>query len=1380
MKKSTPTAEHKRLEDYREQKSNWKHWGPYLAERAWGTVREDYSANGDAWHYLSHKDARSTAYRWNEDGLAGICDRNQYLCLSLALWNGKDPILKERLFGLTGPQGNHGEDVKEYYFYLDSTPTHSYMKMLYKYPQSEFPYQDLLTENARLTKRDFEYELLDTGVFDENRYFDVFIEFAKAAQNDILLTYTVHNRGPETAGLHLIPTLWCRNTWSWGYPSGPMSDVPYKPEMTLSEEGAISISHPALGDYKLYVENGPEILFTENETTEPGQYGKDAFHRYLIEKDENAVNPENRGTKACAVFRLEIEPGKSQEVRCRLVDRSVKSPFRNFNKTFQTRKTEADEFYKTVVNSELNEDEQLVQRQALAGMLWTKQLYYYDVEQWLSADGERLQRRHDRNAQWNHLANFDIISMPDKWEYPWYATWDLAFHCLPLAMVDLQFAKRQLELVTREWYMHPNGQLPAYEWNFNDVNPPTPAWGVWRLYQMEEELTGKKDRAFLEGLFHKLLLNFTWWVNRKDETGRNIFQGGFLGLDNISVFDRSASLPEGGRIDQADGTAWVASFCLTLLKMALELAKENPVYEHSASKLFEHFLRIAEAVNDEDDVSLWDERDGFYYDRLYLQDGTTIPLKVRSMVGLLSLTVVETLDEEVFENHPTFARRVDWFLHHRPHISNHTEVMRTQDGKKRRLLAFLSDDKLRRLLEYLLDEAEFLSDYGIRSLSRYHESQPFSVQLGQRKFSIHYEPAESSSRMFGGNSNWRGPVWFPINYLLIESLQKFHHFYGDDFKVEFPTGSGRLLNLDQVASELSRRLCELFLEDNSGRRPVYGGTDIFREEHWNKHILFYEYFHGDNGAGLGASHQTGWTGLVAKLLQDCPGKAARLTEDRSAWHKMLRLNRFWKDRSDNASSNCVQQELLKILLEKGTTCLTRSVQPHWPLNAETAFGAIPTPLRLHADPRFSGKGITIAFIDSDFYPHPDLVEPQNRIKALVDTTKSSTKTYRFEADETPRWPGWDKRKASQWHGMMTSTCAAGNGHLSEGFYRGLASDSEVVLIRTINSKGHITDAAIQRALDWVEKNHEEFGIKVVNLSVSADPVREFAENPIDNSINRLVQQGVVVTAAAGNEGVRRLNPPATSPSALTVGGIDDKNTFDRKQIKLWHSNFGSGGGGVHKPEIVAPSLWVVSCIMPGSQVEEEAQDLFQDPEANQERIRDLKLVSPHYKHVDGTSFAAPIVASACACIMEACPGIAPHSIREALIKTAQTVKDADEARQGHGVVRPGLALAYAVDHFHQHKTHVVSTPHLENGRVTFLYHDHSAGVVEIAGSWDRWKEKLEMVNVEPGIWKLDIKRPRSGTHYYKFILNRNQWVDDPANPLKEPDHVGGFNSVLKV
>jgi hypothetical protein len=872
------TAEALRLEEDAQRKKNWKRWGPYLSERAWGTVREDYSPYGTAWDYLSHDHARSKAYRWNEDGLGGISDRQQFICFALALWNGRDPILKERLFGLTGSEGNHGEDVKEYYFYLDSTPTHSYMKYLYKYSQAEFPYTQLVEENRRRGRGALEFELIDTGVFDDNRYFDVFVEYAKAAPEDILIRIQISNRGPEAAPLHLLPTLWFRNTWSGGL------DV-RRPRLRVLDGTTIEVNHEYYGKRWLSCEGTPELLFTENESNIRRLYGaenstryvKDGINNYIVHGVQEAVNPEQRGTKAAAHYPLLVGPGETVTVRLRFNDRAPVSKDlfgADFERIFSDRQREADEFYAAVTPEGLSADARNVMRQALAGLLWSKQFYAYEVSRWLKGDPSEppppQERLKGRNHEWTHLYNADVISMPDKWEYPWYAAWDLAFHCIPLALADSDFAKEQLILLLREWYMHPNGQLPAYEWALADVNPPVHAWAAWRVYKIEQKRRGRGDRKFLERVFHKLMLNFTWWVNRKDAEGRNIFQGGFLGLDNIGVFDRSAPLPTGGHIEQSDGTSWMGMYCLNMLAIALELAREDPAYEDVASKFWEHFVYIAYAMNNlgDEGIELWDEADGFYYDVLHLSDSQHFPLKVRSMVGLIPLFAVETLEPELLNRLPGFKRRLEWFIDNRPDLTRNLACMRTPGRGERRLLSIVDRDRLRRVLSYMLDEREFLSPYGIRALSRVHHDHPYTLSVNGTEHRVNYEPAESSTSLFGGNSNWRGPVWFPVNYLLIESLQKFHHYLGDDYKVECPTGSGQMLTLWEVAAEISRRLTHIFLRRPDGRRPVHGGTEKFqRDPHWQDSVLFYEYFHGDNGAGIGASHQTGWTGLVAKLLQ---------------------------------------------------------------------------------------------------------------------------------------------------------------------------------------------------------------------------------------------------------------------------------------------------------------------------------------------------------------------------------------------------------------------------------------------------------------------------------------------------------------------------------
>ena len=874
------TAEDERLDLSRDRKAHWKRWGPYLSERAWGTVREDYSANGTVWDYLPHDHARSRAYRWNEDGLAGICDRHQMICFALALWNGRDPILKERPFGLTGSEGNHGEDVKEYYFYLDSTPTHSYMKYLYKYPQAEFPYGQLVEENRRRGKDAPEFELMDTGVFSDDRYFDVFVEYAKANTEDILIRISAVNRGPEAAELHLLPTIWFRNRWSWG------NNDDAKPSLRRSVAGtgtAIELDHFQFGQRWLYCEGSPKLLFTVNETntqrlfgaTKRSPYVKDSINDYIVYGAMEAVNPNQIGTKSAANYSLTIKPGETATIRLRFTGQANSTSsqvFADFDKIFAERICEADEFYETVIPGDLSEDAQAVMRQSFGGLLWSKQFYHYVVKEWLEGDPAApkppADRLHGRNHDWKHLYNADVISMPDKWEYPWYAAWDLAFHCVPLALVDSEFAKEQLVLLLREWYMHPNGQLPAYEWALGDVNPPVHAWAAWRVYKIEEKRTGVGDRKFLERVFHKLVLNFTWWVNRKDAEGNNIFEGGFLGLDNIGVFDRSTPLPTGGYIEQSDGTIWMAMYTLNLLVIAMELANEDPVYEDVASKFWEHFIYIAHAMNNigEENVELWNEEDGFFYDVLHLPNDEHLPLKVRSMVGLIPLFAVETLESKALNKLPDFKKRLEWFLDNRPDLT--VGCMRNPGDGDGRLLSIVGRDRLRRVLKVMLNENEFLSDYGIRAISRFHKDNPYILRVNGTEHRVDYEPAESRTGLFGGNSNWRGPIWFPVNYLIIESLQKFHYYLGDDFKVECPTGSGQMMTLWEVAAEISRRLSRIFLRGENGLRPVFGAIEKFQNDpNWRDLILFHEYFHGDNGAGLGASHQTGWTGVVAKLLQ---------------------------------------------------------------------------------------------------------------------------------------------------------------------------------------------------------------------------------------------------------------------------------------------------------------------------------------------------------------------------------------------------------------------------------------------------------------------------------------------------------------------------------
>jgi hypothetical protein len=901
------TTEDRRLEDDRIRKKYWKRWGPYLSERQWGTVREDYSRGGTAWEYFPHDHARSRAYRWGEDGIGGISDRHQLICFGLALWNGRDSILKERLFGLNGHEGNHGEDVKEYYFYLDSTPTHTYMRMLYKYPQLAFPYEQLVEENRRRGKASPEYELVDTGIFAESRYFDVFVEYAKADVEDILIKITAVNRGPERAELKILPSIWFRNTWSWGKDlRRPM----VRAGVCVPGSVCAELQHWQYGKRWLLCAGKPELLFTENETNQQRLFGgknrsyvKDAFHAYVTQGDTAAVNPKQVGTKMAALYPVALGPGESVTLKLRLMDMeplaamtdssgmvgTIPSPAHaeraegvpgsndfgdGFDGVFAARQKEADEFYASRIPKELSDDAKSIMRQSFSGMLWCKQFYHYDVRTWLDGDPagppppkERLQ---GRNKDWTHLYNDDVISMPDKWEYPWYAAWDLAYHCIPIALIDPDFAKEQLILLLREWYMHPNGQLPAYEWALGDVNPPVHAWSAWRVYKIERRVRGVADRGFLEKVFHKLLLNFTWWVNRKDPDGMNIFQGGFLGLDNIGVFDRSAPLPTGGHLEQSDGTSWMGMYCLNMMAIALELAKEDPAYEDVASKFFEHFVNIAHAMNDmgTNGRSLWDDTDGFYYDVLQLPSGEEHFVKIRSIVGLIPLFAVETLEPEIVDRLPGFKRRMQWFIDNHSDVPEHIEMTERSARGVRRLLSLVSRKQLKRVLLRMLDETEFLSPYGVRALSRYHLDHPYEVTVDGHTSSVQYEPAESTNAVFGGNSNWRGPIWFPVNYLLIESLQKFHHYYGEDFKVECPTRSGKDCDLWQVAAEISRRLVRPFLRGDDGRRPVYGGTEIFQNDpHWKDLILFYEYFHGDDGAGLGASHQTGWTGLVAKLIE---------------------------------------------------------------------------------------------------------------------------------------------------------------------------------------------------------------------------------------------------------------------------------------------------------------------------------------------------------------------------------------------------------------------------------------------------------------------------------------------------------------------------------
>jgi hypothetical protein len=889
------SAEHDRLNESREQKVSWKKWGPYLSERQWGTVREDYSENGDAWNFFTHDHSRSRAYRWGEDGLAGISDEKQRLCFALALWNGKDPILKERLFGLTNSEGNHGEDVKEYYFYLDSTPTHSYMKYLYKYPQAAFPYADLAETNRRRTRDEMEYELLDTGVFNDDRYFDVFVEYAKDGPEDILVRITAANRGPDAAELHLLPTLWFRNDWSsW---IAEVSRAARKPNLrqvkTAAGTSAVAATHPALGEYTFCCEGDAPLLFTENETNHerlfPGQknespYVKDGINDCVVQGNQGAVNPGKQGTKVSAHYRLKVGPGQSATVRLRLTgpaaageSRQAKagaSPFgQEFDKTLSARLQEADAFYRSVTPPSVSPDAANVMRQAIAGMLWSKQFYFFDGDNWLDEHHSNPLHsgyRASRNSEWYHMVNEDIISMPDKWEYPWYAAWDLAFHTLPLAIVDPDFAKDQMKLMLRGVYLHPSGQMPAYEWNFSDVNPPVHAFATLFLTRTEQALRGEVDVEFLKSAFNKLLLNFTWWVNRKDRFGKNVFEGGFLGLDNIGVFDRSAPLPTGGHLEQADGTAWMALFSQNMLELACELAVHDRTYEEMIPKFAEHFYYIAAAMNRPGQDGMWDEEDGFYYDLLRLPDGSAARLKVRSMVGLLPLCATTVIEAWQRERVPRAVAGLQERLRRMPELRK--TIHPTGPGHfgvaDRGIIALLNPERLRRILAKMLDESEFLGPYGIRSLSRFHERNPYVFHAHGQEYRVDYLPAESNTGMFGGNSNWRGPVWFPVNALIIRALLNFYLYYGDNFRIECPTGSGKMMNLFDVSKEIADRLGRIFLRDEKGRRPVYGGSEKFQTDpHWRDHILFYEYFHGDNGAGLGASHQTGWTGLVAKTIQ---------------------------------------------------------------------------------------------------------------------------------------------------------------------------------------------------------------------------------------------------------------------------------------------------------------------------------------------------------------------------------------------------------------------------------------------------------------------------------------------------------------------------------
>jgi hypothetical protein len=863
-------AENERLSD-----PSWKKWGPYLSERQWSTVREDYSSDGRPWEYTSHDMARSKAWRWGEEGLGGISDINLQLCLAVSLWNEKDLILKERLFGLGGPDGNHGEDVKELYYYLDATPTHSYLKMLYKYPQQEFPYQNLLTENQRRSRNDPEYELQDTGLFKENKYFDVFIEYAKASPEDILMKITVHNRGPEPAPIHVLPTLWFRNTWAWGYPNGNE-----KPGLNASIPDAISIHHSSLGNMLLYAESGNEFLFCDNETNTGRLYNspanhpfyKDGINDFLIQ-GAKTVNAANNGTKGAIHFKRMVMPGRPEVMRVRLSKNKTDQPFETFEKIFADRIAETELYYQELQTAIVDDELKMIQRQAFAGMIWSKQYYYYNVKKWLTGDpagpAPPPDRLKGRNHQWVHLNNSDIISMPDTWEYPWFAAWDWAFHCICFSAIDPVFAKEQLIMLTHEWYMHPNGQLPAYEWGFSDVNPPVHAWATWKVYEADKAATGKGDRKFLETVFLKLLLNFTWWVNRKDKEGNNIFEGGFLGMDNIGLFDRNALLPEGILLEQSDSTSWMCMYSLNMMRIALELAKTNPIYQDMATKFFEHFLYIAYAMAGMGEVNtdLWDDEDEFFYDVLKRPGEPSEKLKIRSMVGLIPLLVVEVIDDELLNTQKDFAERLRWFLLNQPKIANLVSRWGEKGKDEKHLLSLLRGHRMKRILYRMLDENEFLSEHGIRALSKYHEAHPYMMQLDGMNFSIKYTPGESDIPLFGGNSNWRGPVWMPANFLIIDSLKRFHDYYGDDFKVEYPTHSGNFFTLKEISEKLAKRVISLFTRDQKGNRPIYGDNPLLQSDpNFKDYILFFEYFHGDSGLGLGASHQTGWTGLVSHLV----------------------------------------------------------------------------------------------------------------------------------------------------------------------------------------------------------------------------------------------------------------------------------------------------------------------------------------------------------------------------------------------------------------------------------------------------------------------------------------------------------------------------------
>ncbi len=881
------TVEGVRLQMNQQREGHWNRWGPYVAERAWGTVREDYSKDGDAWSYFPHDHARSRAYRWNEDGIAGICDRHQYLCFAVALWNTRDSILKERMFGLNAHEGNHGEDVKEYYFYVDNTPTHSYMKYLYKYPQAPYPYEQLLEENRRRGRADREYELVDTGIFDQSRYFDVSVEYAKLAPDDILIRIDITNRGPEAARIHGLPTLWFRNTWSWGRDDQlPSLSVPAKSECNDPRVLPILAKHWQLGEYILYCSDADELLFTENETNKERLFGipsrtpyvKDAFHSYLIGGNRKAVNPAQTGTKAAAHYYREVHPGETNSLHLRLAamvdDHAFEDPFADFDANIQQRREEADEFYGVVLPSALPTDARLIARQAFAGLLWSKQYYHYVMTDWLHGDPTEPrpppERLRGRNSDWLQFFTRDVLSMPDKWEFPWFASWDLGFHCVVLAYVDPQYAKEQILLMLREWYTHPNGQIPAYEWNFGDVNPPVLSLAAQTVFEVERDRTGVADYAFLERVFQKMLLNFTWWVNRKDALGRNIFQGGFLGMDNIGAFDRD-HLPPGFLLGQADGTSWMAAFAKNMLSIALMLAERDPVYQDLASKFWEHYIYIADSMNNpvNPDKSLWDQHDGFFYDYLLSENGESFPVRARNMVGFVPMFGGTTVAANTFDRYPDFQRRRQWFITHRPDLIQSIQPMVTPGAANNLLLGFVREDQLRHLLAYMLDENEFFSPFGVRAVSRYHLDHPLVLYLGGQEYRLDYEPGESTTELFGGNSNWRGPIWFPVNHLILLALRQYHRYYGDAFKIECPTGSGNPMTLAEVSRELAGRLCHIFLRDKDGNRPVFGGNALFNSDpHWRDLIPFHEYFHGDTGRGCGASHQTGWTGLIAQIMID--------------------------------------------------------------------------------------------------------------------------------------------------------------------------------------------------------------------------------------------------------------------------------------------------------------------------------------------------------------------------------------------------------------------------------------------------------------------------------------------------------------------------------